>query len=108
MEQYVGLDVFLKEISVCVADADGAVVYRSLHRQLERLSLQIICIDASPAYTALSAKLKKSDKADAEGAGQKRPSMALLNRLRRPWRWRSELVLCPRSSHRRSFFESSL
>jgi len=91
LEQYVGLDVSLKEISVCVVDADGAVVQRSnvstdpdaiaqhfaemalrqdrivhessqlwiwLRRQLERLSLPIICADARVAHNALSAKLR--------------------------------------------------
>lgn len=103
MGQYVGLDVSLKEISICVVDEEGAVVHRStvatdpeaiaknfaekglrpdrivhesgqlsiwLHRQLEKLGLPITCIDARLAHKALSAKLNKSDKADAEGLAQ--------------------------------------
>ncbi|MEM1265083.1 MAG: IS110 family transposase [Pseudomonadota bacterium] len=103
MGQYAGLDVSLKEISICVVDGEGAVVQRStvatdpeavarcfadkglrpdrivhesgqlsiwLHRQLEKLGLPIICIDARLAHKALSAKLNKSDKADAEGLAQ--------------------------------------
>ncbi|MDJ0628919.1 MAG: hypothetical protein QNJ44_11720 [Rhodobacter sp.] len=38
-----------------------------LHRQLAKLGLPIVCIDARLAHKALSARLNKSDKADAEG-----------------------------------------
>ena len=41
-----------------------------LTRQLERLGLPIICIDARLAHKALSARLNKSDRADAEGLAQ--------------------------------------
>ena len=103
MKHYAGLDVSLKEVSICVVDGDGQVVARGtvpthpasieaffserktepdrivhesgqlsiwLHRQLEKLDLPIICIDARLAHKALSAKLNKSDKADAEGLAQ--------------------------------------
>lgn len=103
MEYYAGLDVSLKEVSICVVDGDGGVVTRGtvmtspdaiqrflrdkalaptrivhesgqlaiwLHRQLEKLGLPIVCIDARLAHKALSAKLNKSDKADAEGLAQ--------------------------------------
>jgi len=103
MSQYVGLDVSLKEVSICVVDADGAVVLRAtlptepdevagfiaenapraervvhesgilatwLTRELEKRGVPIICIDARMAHKALSARLNKSDKADAEGLAQ--------------------------------------
>lgn len=103
MKQYAGLDVSLKEVSICVVDEDGAVLARGtvptepdaisaffaengisadrivhesgqlsiwLQRQLERLGLPVICIDARIAHKALSAKLNKSDRADAEGLAQ--------------------------------------
>ncbi len=41
-----------------------------LTRQLDALGLPIICIDARLAHKALSAKLNKSDRADAEGLAQ--------------------------------------
>ena len=100
MKQYAGLDVSLKEISICVVDVDGAVLVRGtvltepeavasflakqqitperivhesgqlsiwLQRGLVKLSLPVTCIDARRAHKALSAKLNKSDRADAEG-----------------------------------------
>lgn len=103
MGQYAGLDVSLKEISICVVDGEGAVVHRStvatdpeavaqhfaekqiapdrivhesgqlsiwLQRGLDRLGLPAVCIDARLAHKALSAKLNKSDRADAEGLAQ--------------------------------------
>ena len=41
-----------------------------LTRQLEHLGLPIVCIDARLAHKALSARLNKSDRADAEGLAQ--------------------------------------
>ena len=103
MGQYAGLDVSLKEISVCVVDGEGAVLHRStvatdpkavaehfaekglrpdrivhesgqlsiwLQRGLVRLGLPAECIDARLAHKALSARLNKSDRADAEGLAQ--------------------------------------
>ena len=100
MKYYAGLDVSLKEISVCIVDSDGAVTGRGtvdcdpmsvagffeersirpdrvvhesgqlsiwLRRGLAKAGLPAICIDARIAHKALSAKLNKSDKADAEG-----------------------------------------
>lgn len=100
MKYYAGLDVSLKEISVCVVDADGVIAARGnvecdpdavanffenkrlrpdrivhesgqlsiwLQRGLARLGLPATCIDARVAHKALSAKLNKSDTADAEG-----------------------------------------
>ncbi len=100
MKYYAGLDVSLKEISVCIVDADGTVAARGtvdcdprsvagffeergirpdrvvhesgqlsiwLQRGLVRTGLPATCIDARIAHKALSAKLNKSDKADAEG-----------------------------------------
>ncbi len=100
MKQYAGLDVSLKEISICVVDGNGKVVVRGtlptepeavagflakqritperivhesgqlsiwLQRGLEKLGLPVTCIDARRAHKALSAKLNKSDRADAEG-----------------------------------------
>jgi len=100
MEQYAGLDVSLKEISICVVDDDGRVVVRGtvptepqavasflakrqivpelivhesgqlsiwLQRGLEKLGLPVTCIDARMAHKALSARLNKSDRNDAEG-----------------------------------------
>lgn len=100
MTYYVGLDVSLKEVSICVMDKDGqilgqgkvptdpaqilAFVYRYgkqvvrmvhesgqlsswLTRELKALGAPVVCIDARLAHKALSARLNKSDKADAEG-----------------------------------------
>lgn len=99
MKYCAGLDVSLKEISICVVDAEGAVVargavdcdpgavasfladrsikpYRIVHesgqlsiwlqRGLVKGGLPAICIDARIAHKALSARLNKSDRADAE------------------------------------------
>lgn len=103
MKQYAGLDVSLKEVSICVVDEDGAVLARGvvptdpdaisaffaekgisaerivhesgqlsiwLQRELDKLGLPVICIDARIAHKALSARLNKSDRADAEGLAQ--------------------------------------
>ena len=103
MSHYAGLDVSLKEISICVVDGDGAVTHRGtcpadpdsiakhltkqeirpdrivhesgqlsiwLQRGLENLGLPVTCIDARLAHKALSARLNKSDRADAEGLAQ--------------------------------------
>ena len=103
MEHFAGLDVSLKEVSICVVDETGAVAARGvvptdpgairnffsarkievarmvhesgqlsiwLTRQLEHLGLPIVCIDARLAHKALSARLNKSDRADAEGLAQ--------------------------------------
>lgn len=103
MKHFAGLDVSLKEISICVVDADGAVVAHGrapadpegvagwlrnrsltpdcivhesgqlsiwLQRGLTRLELPAICIDARKAHKSLSARLNKSDAADAEGLAQ--------------------------------------
>ena len=103
MTQYVGLDVSLKEVSICVVDGDGNVLNRAsvptepdtiaeylaqkaphvervvhesgilatwLTRELERRGIPITCLDARMAHKALSARLNKSDKADAEGLAQ--------------------------------------
>lgn len=103
MKHFAGLDVSLKEISICVVDADGAIVARGcapadpegvagwfrnrsltpdcivhesgqlsiwLQRGLMRLGLPAVCIDARKAHKSLSARLNKSDAADAEGLAQ--------------------------------------
>ena len=103
MKHYVGLDVSLKEVSICVVDADGTViaegkvatepalvlswieervgtVERIIHesgplsiwltRELARLGAPVVCIDARAAHKALSARMNKSDRADAEGLAQ--------------------------------------
>ena len=103
MEHYAGLDVSLKEISVCVVDRDGKTVARGacpadledvagwfsarsltpqrivhetgmlsigLQRGMIRMGLPSTCIDARKAHKALSARLNKSDAADAEGLAQ--------------------------------------
>jgi transposase len=103
MEHYAGLDVSLKEISICVVDRDGAVVARGvcpadpegvagwlrnralapqrlvhesgmlsiwLQRGLARIGLPAVCIDARKAHKSLSARVNKSDAADAEGLAQ--------------------------------------
>lgn len=100
MSQYVGLDVSLKEVSVCVVSDTGEVLSRGvvaadpdeiaafvartasdvervvhesgilaiwLTRELEKRGLPIICIDARLAHKALSGRLNKSDRSDAEG-----------------------------------------
>jgi len=103
MKHYVGLDVSLKEVSICVVDADGSViaegkvaakpseilswieerigvVERIVHesgplsiwltRELAALGAPVVCIDARAAHKALSARMNKSDRADAEGLAQ--------------------------------------
>lgn len=103
MEHYAGLDVSLKEISICVVDRDGKTIARGtfpadpegvagwlqnrdlkplrivhesgmlsiwLQRGMSRLGLPATCIDARKAHKALSARLNKSDTADAEGLAQ--------------------------------------
>jgi transposase len=103
MEYYAGLDVSLKEISICVVDRDGETVARGvcpadpegvagwfrnrdltprrivhesgmlsiwLQRGLAGLGLPATCIDARKAHKSLSARLNKSDAADAEGLAQ--------------------------------------
>ena len=100
MCQYVGLDVSLKEVSICVVDGSGKVLARSslstdpdaiamflaeaapdaervvhesgqlstwLTRELAKRGVPVVCIDARVAHKALSARLNKSDSADAEG-----------------------------------------
>lgn len=103
MKHYAGLDVSLKEISICVVDEDGGTVARGtcpadpegvagwfrnrdlkphrivhesgmlsiwLQRGMARLGLPATCIDARKAHKSLSARLNKSDAADAEGLAQ--------------------------------------
>lgn len=103
MEHYAGLDVSLKEISICVVDHDGKTIARGtcpadpegvagwfrnrsltphrivhesgmlsiwLQRGMTRLGLPTTCIDARKAHKSLSARLNKSDAADAEGLAQ--------------------------------------
>ena len=103
MKYYAGLDVSLKEISICVVDEDGCVTARGdvecepvavsgffakqeiapvrivhesgqlsiwLQRGLLIAGLSATCIDARIAHKALSARLNKSDRADAEGLAQ--------------------------------------
>jgi transposase len=103
MKHYVGLDVSLEEVSICVVDADGSVigegkvatepaeilswiesrvgaVERMVHesgplsiwltRELAVLGAPVVCIDARAAHKALSARMNKSGRADAEGLAQ--------------------------------------
>lgn len=103
MKCYAGLDVSLKEISICVVDSDGEImaygnasadaegvagwlrnrslkpkriVHESgrlsiwLQRGMAEIGLPAICIDARKAHKSLSARLNKSDNADAEGLAQ--------------------------------------
>jgi len=103
MKHYVGLDVSLKEVSICVVDPDGIViaegkvatepelilswidgrigaVERIVHesgplsiwltRELSARGAPAVCIDARAAHKALSARMNKSDRADAEGLAQ--------------------------------------
>jgi transposase len=103
MKHYVGLDVSLKEVSICVIDADGIVaaegkvatepalivswiedridaVERIVHesgplsiwltRELASRGAPVVCIDARAAHKALSARMNKSDRADAEALAQ--------------------------------------
>jgi transposase len=103
MKHYVGLDVSLKEVSICVVEGDGSViaegkvetepsvilswigervgpVERIVHesgplsiwltRELSALGAPVVCIDARAAHKALSARMNKSDRADAEALAQ--------------------------------------
>ena len=100
MKHYVGLDVSLKEVSICVVDADGTVIVEGkvatepvlilswieerigaverivhesgplsiwLTRELAARGAPVVCIDARAAHKALSARMNKSDRSDAEG-----------------------------------------
>ena len=103
MAYYAGLDVSLKEVSICVVDAEGAVVAEGkvptdpseilswieerigaadrivhesgplsiwLTRELARFGAPVVCIDARAAHKALSARMNKSDRTDAEALAQ--------------------------------------
>ncbi|WP_456237851.1 IS110 family transposase [Mangrovicoccus ximenensis] len=103
MKHYAGLDVSLKEISICVVGETGAVQARKtvacdpaavtrffagkriapvlaihesgqlsiwLQRSLSDLGLAVTCVDARGAHKVLSARLNKSDAADAERLAQ--------------------------------------
>lgn len=103
MKHFAGLDVSLREVSICVVDEDGKTVARGvapadaagvagwltnrslkpdrivhesgqlsiwLQRGLVDLGMPAICIDARKAHKSLSARLNKSDSADAEGLAQ--------------------------------------
>jgi transposase len=99
MEQYVGLDVSLKETSLCVVDQTGTTLWQgkcastpeSLARRapaatriglesgllstwhwhaLKALGLPVVCLDARHAKAALSLRLNKTDANDAEGLAQ--------------------------------------
>jgi len=100
MSQYVGLDVSVKEVSICVVNASGDVLARGtvptdpdqiatfvsdhapnaervvhesgimaiwLTRELDKRGVPIICIDARLAHKALSGRVNKTDRGDAEG-----------------------------------------
>jgi transposase len=100
MSYYVGLDVSVKSVTICVVDGEGAIAARGevssdpdqiaafvlehapdaarvvhesgilsiwLTRELEKRGLPIICIDARLAHKALSGRINKSDRGDAEG-----------------------------------------
>lgn len=100
MSQYVGLDVSVKEVSICVVDESGDVLARGtvttepdriaaflavhapdadrvvhesgimaiwLTRELDKRGVPIICIDARLAHKALSGRINKTDRGDAEG-----------------------------------------
>jgi transposase len=100
MSHYVGLDVSLKETSVCVVAGDGRVVWRRTCRStpaatlskrapgavrvvlesgtlstwhwhgLKELGVPVVCVDARQAKAALSGRVNKSDALDAEGLAQ--------------------------------------
>lgn len=100
MCQYVGLDVSVKEVSICVVNGAGTVLARGtvqtdpdqiaafldqnapdaervvhesgimaiwLTRELSKREVPIICIDARLAHKALSGRINKTDRGDAEG-----------------------------------------
>jgi transposase len=103
MKHYVGLDVAMKEVSICAIDAEGGVIgegktaadpdaivawiakhvdgcERIVHesgplsiwltRELTARRVPVVCIDARAAHKALSARMNKSDRADAEALAQ--------------------------------------
>ncbi len=135
MKHYVGLDVSLKEVSICVVDADGVVaaegkvatepalilswieerigaVDRIVHesgplsiwltRELAGLGAPVVCIDARAAHKVLSARMNKSDRADAEGLAQLARTVAPPARRARHWWPRSSSSRGCRSRRRRS------
>src|SRR5215813_5624067 len=96
MECYVGLDVSLKQTSICVVSGTGSVVREGvvdsdpdaiaafvrskirvgletaptstwLWTELRRLGLPVICIDARHAKAVLTMQINKSDRNDAAG-----------------------------------------
>jgi transposase len=97
MEYYIGLDVSLKQTSICVVNQTGSVVREGvvdstpeaiagfvtskapgavletgptatwLWTELERLGLPVICIDARHATAVLKMQINKSDRNDAAG-----------------------------------------
>jgi len=95
MKCYVGLDVSLKQTSICVVDRTGSVVREGvvvisvyvkskapdavrigletgptstwLWTELKRLGLPVICIDARHAKAVLKMQINKSDRNDAIG-----------------------------------------
>jgi transposase len=96
MECYVGLDVSLKQTSICVVSGTGSVVREGvvdsdpdaiaafvrskirvgletaptstwLWTELRRLGLPVICIDARHAKAVLKMQINKSDRNDAAG-----------------------------------------
>ncbi len=126
MKHNVGLDVSLKEVSIRVVEADGAViaegkvatepalivswigerigaVERIVHesgplsiwltRALASRGAPVVCIDARAAHKVLSARMNKSDRADAEGLAPLARTVAPPARRARHW-W-------PRSSSSR-------
>src|SRR5256886_10192433 len=97
MEHYVGLDVSLKQTSICVVNQVGSVVREGvvdsepeaiatfvrskavrigletgptatwLWTELKQLGLPVICIDARHAKAVLKMQINKSDRNDAAG-----------------------------------------
>ena len=83
MEKYVGLDVSMEETSVCVLDGGGNIVFEGktssqpdvletgslaswLWRELRGRNLPVICLDARHVRAALSMRINKSDRNDAD------------------------------------------